>query len=183
MESFPKGEIKMSYRSFCHYLGIALLGILLIILISCPPPLTNDMLVPVKDEVGPQITILSPEDGNTYASAVVVEGIVTDSSDSEDTAGGINRGYYEFSPTAINGADVDVGEDGTFFFQFFTAKMSEVTVYGTGSILPVSVEMYGSYAFVTDYLNGLYILEVSNPASPVELNHLDAGGLKVIDLW
>lgn len=110
----------MNHHSFRHLLRCAFLGISLITLFSCPSPLTKDMLVQVKDEVGPNVTILSPEDGNAYASAVIVEGMVTDSSDSGGTEGGIKRLYYEFTPAVIDGADVDIGEDGTFSFQFFT---------------------------------------------------------------
>jgi len=86
MYRFDSQKIKIGFfRLFCS--GIVLLSILLI-LVSCPSPITEENLTQVKNTVAPEITILSPEDGCKYTEEVSVIGIVTDLASNSDDAGG-----------------------------------------------------------------------------------------------
>ena len=92
-------------------------------LISCRNPFNKQMLLQVKDAIGPVITISSPADGSSYAAMVAVAGTVRDSSTASGDAGTVKSLRYEVLATAIAG-DVAVLQDGSFSFQFATANLS-----------------------------------------------------------
>ncbi len=80
----------MQWKQGCILLKQSYLGILCIVILalsSCLTPIDDTFVLQVKDETGPTIIILSPDDGSSYAATVVVEGIVLDlSSNSGDIA-------------------------------------------------------------------------------------------------
>lgn len=92
-------------------------------ILSCPNPLNEEMLLHVKDQIGPVITILSPANGSSYAATVVVSGTVRDFSASSGEAGKVKSLRYEALATALAG-DVDVSENGAFSFWFSTTNLS-----------------------------------------------------------
>jgi hypothetical protein len=99
------------------------LALLALVLLSCRNPFNRQMLLQVKDTVGPEITILSPKDGTSYAAMVVFRGIVADSSFPAGEGGKVEALSYEVLGTSIGGA-IAAGSDGSFSFEFSTANLS-----------------------------------------------------------
>jgi hypothetical protein len=112
------------FRLFTQHLSeiIVFLAIILTIT-SCPTPLNEDIFLQVKDDIAPGITILSPAEGSSYASTVVVTGIVSDSSTSEGNEGGIMSFAYEVMGTGLSGAIIP-DTDSSFEFSFPTTNLS-----------------------------------------------------------
>jgi hypothetical protein len=67
------GNVRLSKRS-----AIVTLMLVTMLLISCPNPLTKDMVVNVKDETAPVVLISSPAEGSLCANIVEIMGKVTD---------------------------------------------------------------------------------------------------------
>ena len=80
-----------------------LLTLVLLVLLSCRNPFNKQMLLQVKDAIGPVITISSPADGSSYAAMVAVAGTVRDSSTASGDAGTVKSLRYEVLATAIAG--------------------------------------------------------------------------------
>ncbi|MDA3809820.1 MAG: hypothetical protein PF518_05745 [Spirochaetaceae bacterium] len=97
--------------------------ITLLFLFSCPSPLSKLMLLQVQDETSPVITILTPEEGSSYASTVVVTGIVDDSSESSGEKGRINSLSYVVLGTNME-RSITLETDGSFTFNFPTTNIS-----------------------------------------------------------
>jgi len=100
---------------------------------SCPAPLKQDMLNSAKDEILPEVTILSPEEGSFCAKTVIVSGQVSDKSTEAGDAGKIAGVTYEIVSGAISGS-AEVNEDGTFSFEFSTLNL------GSSFVLRVTAE-------------------------------------------
>jgi hypothetical protein len=77
----------------------------------------------VKDTIGPTITILSPEEGSSYAATVVVTGFVMDSATQKGDAGEVQKLSCEVLATNI-GSDIAMGQNGSFSFKFETTNLS-----------------------------------------------------------
>ena len=97
--------------------------LLVLLLLSCPIPFDQEMLLQVKDEVGPAITILSPEDGSNCARTVIVTGEVEDASTESEDGGRVESMWYEIPGSDISGT-VTVAADGSFSFQFPTSDLA-----------------------------------------------------------
>ena len=97
------------------------------VMLSCPNPLDEAMLLHVKDAIGPVITVLSPAEGSSYAATVVVTGRVRDDSTASGDPGAVESMLYEVLGTALSG-DIAVSPDGQFSFQFSTTNLSGTVV-------------------------------------------------------
>ncbi len=104
-------------------LGCSTVSFVLFLITSCPPQIDDDLLKQVKDELGPAITINSPEDGSSYAATVLVEGKVTDTTTDEGDTGEVESLAFEVKATDIGDA-VDFNGDGKFSFSFETKGLS-----------------------------------------------------------
>ena len=96
-------------------------------LISCPNPINRDVLLHVKDAVGPLIEISTPADGSFCAKAVVMTGTVTDTASEEGDAGEVSSLTYEILSSDISG-DVPFDEEGAFSFTFNTMSLGSTFV-------------------------------------------------------
>lgn len=134
---------------------------------SCPNPIDEKMFLQVKDELAPGITILSPEEGSSYASTVVVTGIVSDASTSDGGDGGIGSLSYVVMGTGLEGS-ITPEADGSFTFNFSTTNLSgsiavQITATDwngnefTGSLTLVDEGAIPSFSLQTG--NGLVIIE------------------------
>jgi hypothetical protein len=92
-------------------------------LLSCRSPLNDQMLLHVQDSIAPEVQVISPTDGSSYASAVWVEGTAYDSSRTTgDNQGSIVSLYYQVLATSLGGK-VSV-ENGRFSFVFSTETLT-----------------------------------------------------------
>jgi hypothetical protein len=106
----------------CNQL-IPVAAIACLALLSCRSPLNDQMLLHVQDSIAPEIQVISPMDGSSYASAVWVEGTVRDSSRTAgDNKGSIVSLYYQVLATSLGGK-VSV-ENGQFSFVFSTETLT-----------------------------------------------------------
>ncbi len=127
-----------------------LLLIPVLILLSCPAQITENILTHINDETPPVITILSPEDGSYCAKTVVVSGSVLDTSISESATGEVSSLSYQILSSDLSG-EIAVSEDGSFTFDFIT------TTLGSNFVLELlAVDWNGNST--NESLN-LYILE------------------------
>jgi len=92
-------------------------------ILSCPSRIDESMLLHVKDTIAPVISITAPADGSSYASAVIVEGVVKDQTAEDGSAGEVRSLSFEVSAAGI-GEQIEVKDDGTFIFQFSTSGLS-----------------------------------------------------------
>ena len=81
------------------------------------------MLNYAKDDIPPQITILSPSNKSTYQSSVTVVGSVTDKSTGEGNLGEVISATYEVIGTQIKD-EITVENDGSFSVQVPTVNLS-----------------------------------------------------------
>jgi len=93
-----------------------------LLFISCPNPIKESHFLQVKDSSDPVITIITPENGSSYASVVLVEGTVTDTAAEEGSTGRIDSLTYEVLATS-RGGSVEAA-DGKFSFYFETSGLS-----------------------------------------------------------
>ncbi len=109
------------HRAFESAVG-ALLAAGIVLLSSCPLPITTDILQKQKDAVKPTVAITFPVDGSSYPATVVVTGTAADTSDAAGTAGKVTALRYDLTPATIAGADITTAlrADGTYSFQFPT---------------------------------------------------------------
>ena len=105
----------------------ALVGASVLLLLSCPNPLTPQMVQHVKDSVGPVVTISSPAEGSSYAATVVVTGTVRDYSTTSGDQGAVKSMRYEVLGTALAG-DITIDSNGHFTFQFATTNLGGTIV-------------------------------------------------------
>lgn len=99
--------------------------LILLLLTSCPTPISMENVNQVKDTGAPDITILSPEDGSYYTELVTVDGKITDDTASEGEAGEIRSLSYEIiGPLGtLESSDLTYEEDGSFSFQFASVNI------------------------------------------------------------
>ena len=137
-----------------------------LLLTSCPNQISQDILLQAKDEIGPMITILLPEEGSSYAAMVVISGIVTDLSSISGEGGGIENLSYTVLNTAIGG-NVQLEGDGSFSFYFQTTGLSGSVVVSveaedwngnTGSVLLTLKDEGAIPTFTADPGNGMVTL-------------------------
>ncbi len=93
------------------------------LLIACPMPMGLDMVLQAKDKLAPTISIVSPEDGSSYSSTVIVNGVISDATTANGDKGAIATVNYEVLATSLTGP-IGVDIDGKFTFQFPTAGLS-----------------------------------------------------------
>ena len=98
-----------------YFLITFLIIILSLFITACPNFIGPDTLNHVKDTISPVITIISPDDGSYYGSAIVVSGVATDQAN--DREGQISTLSYAVAATIIGGT-VPVETDGSFSFHF-----------------------------------------------------------------
>jgi hypothetical protein len=113
LDQFPNRRYLL--YSLCIFLAAAMF-------LSCPPPFDGNMLLQVKDELGPYITITSPADGSVCAKTVIVTGTIEDSATESGDGGRINSVWYEVPGSDISGK-VTLAQDGSFSFQFPTTDL------------------------------------------------------------
>jgi hypothetical protein len=102
-------------------------AVVLPLLLSCPAVLTEDMMLNVRDETGPVITILSPQEGDACPKTLEVSGIVTDTSGEDGSAGSISSIAWEVL-SADKSGNVEFDEDGNFSFSFSTEGLASTFV-------------------------------------------------------
>ncbi len=112
-------------RKVVPLVGLAVgLGMGLLLLVSCPNPLSMEILLHVKDSIGPQISITSPAEASYCAKTVIVAGTVSDSSSQSGDAGKVKLLSYEVLSTDLAG-DIELESGGAFAFQFSTASLGD----------------------------------------------------------
>ena len=111
------GKVGLSRRS-----AIVTLMLVTILLISCPNPLTQMMVVNVKDQMAPVILISSPGEGSLCANIVEIVGKVTDAATEAGDDGLVRSLSYTVPGSTVAGSIV-FGSDGTFSFQFSTVTL------------------------------------------------------------
>ena len=111
------GRIGLSGRS-----AIITLMLVTILLISCPNPLTQVMVVNVKDHMAPVIVVTSPTEGSLCANIVEIVGKVTDTA-TESGDDGLVRSLSYTVPGSTVAGSIAFGSDGTFSFQFSTVTL------------------------------------------------------------
>ena len=109
-------------RQWLHGLAAGIAGVCCLALSSCPSPMTEEMLLHVKDRIGPVITIISPAEGSYCAKTITVTGTVADSSSEDGEGGEVRSLAYQVLSTPISGT-ILFDADGTFSFQFSTASL------------------------------------------------------------
>ncbi len=123
--------MKVLFEKACSFEKIIILILLCgstFMLISCPAPITESSLLNLKDGTGPIIKIVTPEEGSSYASTVVVEGLISDFSDPvSESVGEITAMSYEVVNSTLSG-DIHFTKDGIFNFQFSTATLTGTIV-------------------------------------------------------
>ena len=67
----------------------------MVLLVSCPIRITEEMMKRVKDAQNPVITLESPIDGSSYASSVLVKGIVKDTTTPDEDPGVVTKLDYQ----------------------------------------------------------------------------------------
>jgi len=97
------------------------------LLLSCPAVLTEDMMLNVRDETGPVITILSPREGDACPKTLAVSGTVTDASGEDGSDGAISSISWEVLSADKSGT-VEFDEDGNFSFSFSTEGLASTFV-------------------------------------------------------
>ena len=112
---------------------IGITALFALILVSCPTPFTENILLHIKDTTGPVISITSPAEGDYCAKTVVVTGTVTDTSAEGEAAGEVGSLSYSILSTDMTG-DIVFGEEGAFTFEFETTNLD------TTFVLQVSAE-------------------------------------------
>jgi len=117
------------------FLYLTTLFIIALFFVSCPSRISDEDVFQVKDAVGPQIIIVSPEEGSSYAAMIAVTGIVTDESSESGDAGGIKSLLYEVLNTSIEG-NIDFDSDGGFSFYFSTAGLSRRVLSTVSTLTP-----------------------------------------------
>ncbi len=104
---------------------IFVLFALAVAMTSCPPPIDEDLLIFVQDEIAPAISVFSPDNNSSYRSLLSVAGQVTDSSESEgDNKGRIASLTYQVLDHSQLSGDVSPAGDGIFEFSFATTGLS-----------------------------------------------------------
>lgn len=112
------------------------------VFLSCPTPFDRAVLLQVKDEIVPIITIHSPADGSAYSATIEVQGVVKDTSSGQGDAGKIRSLHYEVLATTL-GAEVPCNSDGSFSFRIPTENLSGPLV------IQLSAEDWNSNIFRT----------------------------------
>jgi len=90
----------------------------LALLVSCPNPIPVNLASQVSDDVGPVMTVTSPEAGATYRQSVTVAGTVV------DEGGEVSELMVRVAELGLE-QRVDVGTDGSFSHQVATADLAE----------------------------------------------------------
>jgi hypothetical protein len=120
MTDFSKGRTGSPANLFFILLIVAVV----FSMAGCPSPLSEIMVLRAKDVLGPIISVTSPAAGGTYRGMVGVTGTVTDPVlEAGDRAGKVISLQYEVLLTSLTG-EVEIGEEGTFYFQFSAAGLS-----------------------------------------------------------
>jgi len=118
------GKRNTGHSPLLRMLTLCFVVPLCILFVSCPNTFDQNHVLQVKDHIGPSIKILSPQDGSSYASTVVVSGIVTDVSTERGEPGNLRALSYRIVPATIPGGDVSFNGEGSFSFQFATGNFS-----------------------------------------------------------
>jgi len=114
----------MNIRRSFEVIAVALSVLLLS---SCPAPITEQALLHIRDSLVPSIVIASPEDGSFCAKTVIVEGTVTDTSTAAGSVGEVRSLGYEILSTDVS-EDVAFDESGAFTFSFETGSLGQTFV-------------------------------------------------------
>ena len=94
-------------RSHCRLVAALLAGVVAALLASCPNPIPISLAAQITDREGPLITITSPADGDTYQSAVTINGFLSDPDGTVQT--------LELSAPALDlNEAVEIDADGRF---------------------------------------------------------------------
>jgi hypothetical protein len=122
-----------------HGLGVKLpVGLVALLLISCPNPIPVELANQIADETGPLIIIEEPTDGSAYGSLVQVIGTITDRT-GDSGEGGLPpiECSYSVAGTSIGGS-ISPAEDGSFSFHFQTTDESGGQLVGGVAIIHVT---------------------------------------------
>jgi hypothetical protein len=112
-------------RVFRYMYSFVLLIGLILILAVCPPPIDEELLIFVEDEIAPSIVVFSPDNNSSYRSLLNVSGQVTDSSEKEgDKKGSVKTLSYAVLDHSQLSGDVPLSNDGIFAVSFATTGMS-----------------------------------------------------------
>lgn len=144
--------------------GLVVLPVL--ILVSCVGRIGENDLLQVKDSLEPEITILSPANGSSYAAMVEVTGIVTDTAyallHSRTTRRPRGRGI------SIKCGLLSAEVSKALPFTAWPARL-QTTLALVGSTLLYDardVDLSGTRAFVADSEEGLKVLDITVPETP-----------------
>lgn len=82
-------------KSLIKLFSFGLLAVVSLALLSCPPPIDEDLLTFAEDSIPPEIELSSPSNNGTYRSNLKVKGRIIDSSvKSGDAKGKITTAFY-----------------------------------------------------------------------------------------
>lgn len=106
-----------STTRYPHILAVLFATALGLVLVSCPNPIEPQMALQATDSEGPTIIVESPSDGSTYASTVVVRGVVS------DREGAVSDVTLTVPVLELEQA-IEIGTDGSFESTFSTVGIS-----------------------------------------------------------
>ena len=144
------------------------------VLSGCENPLAPfdaEILNQVKDYSVPGIKILSPEQGETYSSMVVVKGILTDLGAAGE--GGISSVSYEVINTTISGT-AEIADDNSFEFSF-SSVVDGIALSGSISIRVTAVDWNGNETTV--------ILNLDNTSGAFSYFEVETGNRSAEIKW
>jgi len=109
-------------KLFLNFIKITVVFLTVLVIASCPEPMTDELLAEVEDVVGPVITITSPDQSvqNFIESQVIIVGTILDYSDtSGNIEGSVSNAVYadKYAFLDISG-NVDIADDGIFTINF-----------------------------------------------------------------
>jgi len=100
-------------KSLKNLLGILTAGIAVILVSSCPSPITEALVAAVEDAFEPVITVISPGYGSTYVSSVTITGSITDNAISQgDEKGSISALSFTAGSLNIYRGGISIDSEG-----------------------------------------------------------------------
>jgi len=110
------------------HIGIILIAaISLIMLTSCPQPLTKAVMDNARDEIAPVITIVSPVEYSSFGRTLQITGIVSDLSDDSGTVGTVDTLTWEILSQTV-ASEVTINSDGSFLIESETTLKENIVV-------------------------------------------------------
>ena len=99
----------------------------MLFVLSCPIPISEDVLLNIKDTFGSVKVITSPQNGSFCAKTMLVTGTDTDVSTEEGAAGEVRSLRYEILATDKTG-EASFNEEGAFTFDFAATDLGSTFV-------------------------------------------------------